>query len=66
MEMPTGATVKMGIHGAPLPAGARGEDNEASGVRSNPERCVMYITGGDGWDLPKGLVNTKALFGIKS
>ena len=55
MEILTGAIVRMAIRGAPPPAGARAGDFKACGVRSNPERCIMYITGGDGWDLPPGL-----------
>ena len=55
MEMLTGATVRMAIRGAPLPAGADVEDTEACGVRSNSEHCVIYITGGDGWDMLPGL-----------
>ena len=55
--MLTGATVRMAILGAPPPAGAHVGDFKACGVRNNPERCIMYITGGDGWDLAQGPVH---------
>ena len=53
LHPPTWPTVKMGAFGSRLPAGwaLRGWCLFA---RSNHLHCILYITGGDGWDVHQG------------